>query len=213
MVHDSVTCPKGHCLCYINDGNGQWHKVDASKVTRYDVTCVLREPAHVLLSIQQTDLKMPRKQCKQGSWPLNTKLESPAEKAQQVPAAVDAQENRATKRNPLNRENASGTQLPKACSEPLDDWIHSASQQLLFTSSDTSHGAEGIRGRTVLTRKITPCHNSARLLSALGEKQRAKRKESERGQRLLVFYSQSTCWPQVLWTHCEIWRQNKMTHP
>ncbi|EDL85307.1 rCG52141 [Rattus norvegicus] len=74
MVHASVACPKEHCLCYIKAGNGQGYKVDASKVTRCDVTCVLREPAHVLLSIQQTDLKMPGRQCKQGSWPLNTKF-------------------------------------------------------------------------------------------------------------------------------------------
>lgn len=36
---------------------GQWCKMYDSKVTRCDVTSVLRDPAYVLLDTQQTDLK------------------------------------------------------------------------------------------------------------------------------------------------------------
>lgn len=57
MVHVSVTCPKELYLCYVKAGSGQWYKLADSKVTRCDVTSVLRDPAHVLLYIQQTDLK------------------------------------------------------------------------------------------------------------------------------------------------------------
>ena len=58
MVHVGLSCPRGHLFCFIKAGNGQWYKTDDdSKVARCDVTSALREPAYVLVYVQQTDLK------------------------------------------------------------------------------------------------------------------------------------------------------------
>ncbi|OBS75692.1 hypothetical protein A6R68_17855, partial [Neotoma lepida] len=57
LVHAGVTCHSGHYFCYVRAGNGEWYKMDDSKVDRCDVTSVLSEPAYVLFYVQETDLK------------------------------------------------------------------------------------------------------------------------------------------------------------
>ncbi|XP_028637942.1 ubiquitin carboxyl-terminal hydrolase 17-like protein B [Grammomys surdaster] len=57
LVHDGATCNSGHYYCCIKASDGEWYKMDDSKVTRCDVTSVLSESAYVLCYMQQTDLK------------------------------------------------------------------------------------------------------------------------------------------------------------
>lgn len=58
MVPVDFTCSRGHFFCFIKAGNGQWYKMDDdSKIARRDMTSALREPACVLVYLQQTDLK------------------------------------------------------------------------------------------------------------------------------------------------------------
>ncbi|XP_040587443.1 ubiquitin carboxyl-terminal hydrolase 17-like protein B [Mesocricetus auratus] len=55
LVHTGVTCHSGHYFCYVRAGDGKWYKMDDSRVTRCDVTCVLNEPAYLLFYVQETD--------------------------------------------------------------------------------------------------------------------------------------------------------------
>lgn len=57
LVHDGATCHSGHYFCCVRAGQGNWYKMDDSKVSRCDVTSVLKEPAYVLFYVQQTGLK------------------------------------------------------------------------------------------------------------------------------------------------------------
>ncbi|KAG5194808.1 hypothetical protein JEQ12_013084 [Ovis aries] len=49
LVHSGWSCERGHYLCYIRAGSGQWYKMDDAKVTACDETAALSQSAYVLL--------------------------------------------------------------------------------------------------------------------------------------------------------------------
>nr|XP_042096883.1 ubiquitin carboxyl-terminal hydrolase 17-like protein 6 [Ovis aries] len=48
LVHSGWSCERGHYLCYIRAGSGQWYKMDDAKVTACDETAALSQSAYVL---------------------------------------------------------------------------------------------------------------------------------------------------------------------
>ncbi|KAL1763230.1 ubiquitin carboxyl-terminal hydrolase 17 A, partial [Sigmodon hispidus] len=60
LVHAGVTCLSGHYFCYVRSGDGQWYKMDDSKVTRCEVTSVLTDTAYVLFYVQEAHLSKDR---------------------------------------------------------------------------------------------------------------------------------------------------------
>ncbi|XP_002929987.1 ubiquitin carboxyl-terminal hydrolase 17-like protein 6 [Ailuropoda melanoleuca] len=55
LVHAGWSCHSGHYFCFVKAGNGQWYKMDDSKVTARDATCALSQHAYVLFYIQKTE--------------------------------------------------------------------------------------------------------------------------------------------------------------
>ncbi|XP_004405783.1 PREDICTED: ubiquitin carboxyl-terminal hydrolase 17-like protein 6 [Odobenus rosmarus divergens] len=57
LVHAGWSCHREHYFCFIKAGNGQWYKMDDTKVTACDVSCALNQHAYVLFYIQKTELE------------------------------------------------------------------------------------------------------------------------------------------------------------
>nr|XP_044997172.1 ubiquitin carboxyl-terminal hydrolase 17-like protein 6 [Jaculus jaculus] len=57
LVHTGLSGHNGHYLCYVKAGNGQWYKMEDTKVTRCDISTVLMQRAYVLFYFLQSDIQ------------------------------------------------------------------------------------------------------------------------------------------------------------